>query len=80
MTSIFSINPPKFTNREIEKYLMPKFELSGKSTDLYSDRDQNFCRILFKSQYPLVGTVFVILYLVHDSKYYFFESNNNSHC
>ena len=31
MTAVFSINPPKFTNREIEKYLMPEFELSGKS-------------------------------------------------
>jgi Ser/Thr protein kinase RdoA (MazF antagonist) len=42
MTAVFSINPPKFTNREIEKYLMPVFELSGKSKELYSDRDQNF--------------------------------------
>ena len=42
MTSIFLINPPKFTNSEVENYLLPEFELSGKSTDLYSDRDQNF--------------------------------------
>ena len=42
MTSVFSINPPNFSIQDIVKYLLIKFDLSGKATNLYSDRDQNF--------------------------------------
>ena len=42
MTSVFSTNPPKFSIQDIVKYLLINFDLSGKVTNLYSDRDQNF--------------------------------------
>ncbi len=42
MTSVFSTNPPNFSIQDIEKYLSINFDLSGKVTSLYSDRDQNF--------------------------------------
>jgi len=42
MTSVFSTNPPKFSIQDIVKYLLINFKLSGKVTNLYSDRDQNF--------------------------------------
>ena len=42
MSSVFSTRPPSFSEPEITEILAAQFELSGKSTDLYSDRDQNF--------------------------------------
>ena len=42
MTSVFSTNPPNFSIQDIVKYLIINFDLSGKVTSLYSDRDQNF--------------------------------------
>jgi hypothetical protein len=42
MTSVFSTNPPNFSIQDIVKYLSINFDLSGKVTSLYSDRDQNF--------------------------------------
>ena len=42
MTSVFSTNPPNFSIQDIVKYLLINFDLSGKVTNLYSDRDQNF--------------------------------------
>jgi len=42
MTSVFSTNPPNFSVKDIVKYLLINFDLSGKVTNLYSDRDQNF--------------------------------------
>ena len=48
MTSVFSTNPPNFSIQDILKYLSINFNLSGKVTNLYSDRDQNF-RIHTKS-------------------------------
>ncbi len=42
MTSVFSTNPPNFSIQYIEKSLSINFDLSGKVTSLYSDRDQNF--------------------------------------
>jgi len=42
MTSVFSTNPPNFSIQDIEKSLSINFDLSGKVTSLYSDRDQNF--------------------------------------
>jgi len=42
MTSVFSTNPPNFSIQDIVKYLIINFDLYGKVTSLYSDRDQNF--------------------------------------
>lgn len=42
MTSVFSTNPPNFSIQDIVKYLIINFDLSGKVTSLYSERDQNF--------------------------------------
>ena len=42
MTSVFSTNPPNFSTQDIIKCLLINFGLSGKVTNLYSDRDQNF--------------------------------------
>jgi len=42
MTSVFLTNPPNFPVKDIVKYLLINFDLSGKVTNLYSDRDQNF--------------------------------------
>ena len=42
MTSVFLTNPPNFSVKDIVKYLLINFDLSGKVTNLYSDRDQNF--------------------------------------
>jgi len=42
MTSVFSTNPPNFSTQDIIKCLLINFDLSGKVTNLYSDRDQNF--------------------------------------
>ena len=42
MTSVFSTNPPNFSKQDIIKFLLINFDLSGKVTNLYSDRDQNF--------------------------------------
>ena len=42
MSSVFSTRPPSFSEPEITEILAAQFGLSGQSSELYSDRDQNF--------------------------------------
>ncbi|HIC36589.1 MAG TPA: hypothetical protein EYO80_02805 [Candidatus Marinimicrobia bacterium] len=42
MSSVFSTRPPSFSEPEITKILAAQFGLSGQSSELYSERDQNF--------------------------------------
>ena len=42
MTSVFTTTPPNFSEQDIVKFILIHFGLSGKVTNLYSDRDQNF--------------------------------------
>ena len=42
MPSVFSVHPPSFSINEAAEILHQKFGLSGKTLELYSERDQNF--------------------------------------
>jgi Ser/Thr protein kinase RdoA (MazF antagonist) len=42
MSSVFSTRPPSFSEPEITEILAAQFGLSGQSSELYSERDQNF--------------------------------------
>ena len=42
MSSVFSTRPPSFSEPEITKILAAQFGLSGQSSELYNERDQNF--------------------------------------
>ena len=42
MSSVFSPRPPSFSEPEITEILAAQFGLSGQSSELYSERDQNF--------------------------------------
>jgi len=42
MPSVFSVHPPSFSQKEAIEILHKEFGLSGKTLELYSERDQNF--------------------------------------
>ena len=42
MPSVFSVHPPSFSQKEAIEILHQEFGLSGKTQELYSERDQNF--------------------------------------
>ena len=42
MPSVFSVHPPSFSQKEAIEILHQEFGLSGKTLELYSERDQNF--------------------------------------
>ena len=42
MSSVFSVHPPSFSQNEAIEILHQEFGLSGKTLELYSERDQNF--------------------------------------
>jgi len=42
MSSVFSVHPPSFSQKEAKEILHQKFGLLGDTLELYSERDQNF--------------------------------------